>query len=649
MSLSPLSSSPSLAASPRQLNTRALPYVKLALVLTSALGHAIASPIVNRRLDHPVSALSHHDDAPKERQTPMQLAVSFASIAGLVLLGGVFAGLTLALMGLDELHLQVLSSSGTQQERRRASKVLRLLARGKHWVLVVLLLGNVIVNETLPIFLSDFGGGFAAVVTSTVLIVIFGEILPQSICARYGLAIGSICAPLVHATMLIFAPVAWPTAKLLDWCLGEDHGTTYRKAELKTFVSLHQTLGAENLSEDEVTIIRAVLDLNEKSVKDVMTPIDDVYILPADSIMDEAGVTKLVKSGYSRVPVHEPGKPDAILGMLLVKRLIQYDPEDAMPVSWFNLTPLPEASPDLTLLDCLNYFQQGRSHMLLVSSHPGEQQGAMGVVTLEDVIEEMIGEEIIDETDVQPRGTGAWAPLIHGIIERRKKFGGSARVPVRSSYGVPASQGDGVPHPPGGRAVDKVRIKRPASPTLSEGGLPSSRRQSGMVRRDSEAMSATGGETSPRNFPRTLSKDSYTAFGSFPTSGNASGSGTGDTTPNANGGGPSVLEAANGAAGKSPAGAEASSGGGGGGMLDFLSSSPSSQRQPFIVESRGSGPPVILRASDIPEEPGAEERARKIAEEEAAKSKKEEEEREREEQQEGERKPLLAGVKKFFS
>lgn len=193
--------------------------------------------------------------------------------------------------------------------------------------------------------------------------------------------------------MLIFAPIAWPTAKLLDWCLGEDHGTTYRKAELKTFVSLHQTLGAENLSEDEVTIIRAVLDLNDKTVRDVMTPIEDVFILSADTILDDDGVNKLVSSGYSRVPIHEPGKPDAILGMLLVKKLIQYDPEDAMPVSWFNLTPLPEASPDLTLLDCLNYFQQGRSHMLLVSSAPGESKGALGVVTLEDVIEEMIGEE----------------------------------------------------------------------------------------------------------------------------------------------------------------------------------------------------------------------------------------------------------------
>ena len=109
----------------RPNNTRALPYVKLALILTSALGHAIASPI-SPRGDAIFSPAAHHGKEPREPRTGLQLAMDLTSIGGLVLLGGVFAGLTLALMGLDELHLQVLSSSGTALERRRASKVLRL-------------------------------------------------------------------------------------------------------------------------------------------------------------------------------------------------------------------------------------------------------------------------------------------------------------------------------------------------------------------------------------------------------------------------------------------------------------------------------------------------------------------------------------------
>lgn len=87
-----------------------------------------------------------------------------------------FVGLTLGLMGLDRTNLHVMVESGTEDERKNARRVLRLLDRGKHWVLVTLLLSNVIVNETLPIILDSlFGGGWQAILISTALIVIFGE------------------------------------------------------------------------------------------------------------------------------------------------------------------------------------------------------------------------------------------------------------------------------------------------------------------------------------------------------------------------------------------------------------------------------------------------------------------------------------------
>lgn len=82
-------------------------------------------------------------------------------------------------MGLDETNLHVLMQSGEEEEKRHAAKVLALLERGKHWVLVTLLLSNVIVNETLPIILDSVFAGWQAVLISTALIVIFGEIIPQ--------------------------------------------------------------------------------------------------------------------------------------------------------------------------------------------------------------------------------------------------------------------------------------------------------------------------------------------------------------------------------------------------------------------------------------------------------------------------------------
>lgn len=97
-------------------------------------------------------------------------------------------------MGQDEITLRVLSLSGDEPQKSNAKKVLSLLQKGKHWVLVTLLLGNVIVNEALPVFLDKEmmgGGGWVAIVVSTGLIVTFGEIIPQSVCAKWGLSIGA--------------------------------------------------------------------------------------------------------------------------------------------------------------------------------------------------------------------------------------------------------------------------------------------------------------------------------------------------------------------------------------------------------------------------------------------------------------------------
>ncbi|KAH9487394.1 hypothetical protein JR316_0001469 [Psilocybe cubensis] len=284
----------------------------------------------------------------------------------LVLAGGVFAGLTLGLMGLDELHLRVLATSSENlTEKRNAQKVLNLLRRGRHWVLVVLLLSNVIVNESLPIFLDNaIGGGVAAIAISTTAI----------------------------------APIAYPIAKLLDLVLGADKHQLYKKAELKSFLQFHRA-GEEPLRDDELAILNGVLELNTKNIESIMTPLRDVVILSTDDILDETAVAAMLQSGYSRFPVHEAGNPTSFVGLLLIKKLLTYDAKKALPVSSFALSILPEAHPTLNCFQALDYFQTGRAHLLLVSRTPGKAGGAMGVITLEDIIEEIISEEIVDETD----------------------------------------------------------------------------------------------------------------------------------------------------------------------------------------------------------------------------------------------------------
>ncbi|KAH9971210.1 hypothetical protein BGW80DRAFT_1174892 [Lactifluus volemus] len=347
----------------------------------------------------------------------------------LVLLGGVFSGLTLGLMGLDGLHLRVLSmSSENEAERKNAAKVLKLLNKGRHWVLVVLLLGNVIVNESLPIFLdSALGGGLAAIVISTTMIGI--TIIPQATSVRYGLSIGARCVPVVLTLMYLFAPIAWPIAKLLDHVLGKSDLHTYKKAELKSFLQFHRT-GKEPLRDDEISILNGVLELNSKRVETIMTPMKDVLALSSDAILDAKMIEFLLMSGYSRFPVHEPGNPMAFVGLLLVKKLLTYDPSQCWPVSKFQLLILPEARPTINCFQALDYFQTGRAHLLLVSNTPGIAGGAIGRKrTHTDIIEEIISEEIVDETDQYEDNQSkrrakrmTTAAVMRGIVERQRRL-----------------------------------------------------------------------------------------------------------------------------------------------------------------------------------------------------------------------------------
>ena len=88
-------------------------------------------------------------------------------------------------------------------------------------------------------------------------------------------------------------PLSKPISILLDYVLGHDEGVTYKRAGLKTFVSLHRHLGAENLLDDEVTIISSVLELSEKSIRDIMVPVDDIYSLSSEQVLDEDTVTEV--------------------------------------------------------------------------------------------------------------------------------------------------------------------------------------------------------------------------------------------------------------------------------------------------------------------------------------------------------------------
>ncbi|KAL6516063.1 DUF21 domain-containing protein [Orobanche gracilis] len=321
--------------------------------------------------------------------------------------------------------------------------------------------------DALPIYLDKLFHPVVAVILSVTFVLAFGEIIPQAVSSRYGLAVGANCMWLVRLLMIVCYPISYPIGKVLDYVLGHSD-VLFRRPQLKALVSIHSQEAGRGgeLTHDEATIISGALDLTEKTAEEAMTPIESTFSLDVNSKLDWEVIGKILARGYSRIPVFS-GNRKNIIGLLLVKNLLTIRPETETPVSSVSIRRMPRVPANMPLYDILNEFQKGSSHMaavvkmrerekerekekkLLISSnghkvvgeklyfnrdsrltvplldkfngHPKsavidiekpQQNGFMtngvdfdegeviGIITLEDVFEELLQEEIIDETDV---------------------------------------------------------------------------------------------------------------------------------------------------------------------------------------------------------------------------------------------------------
>ncbi|KAJ1396579.1 CNNM, transmembrane domain [Sesbania bispinosa] len=290
-------------------------------------------------------------------------------IVVLVIFAGLMSGLTLGLMSLSLVDLEVLAKSGTPHDRKHAAKILPVV-KNQHLLLCTLLICNALAMEALPIFLDSLVVAWGAILISVTLILLFGEIIPQSICSRYGLAIGATVAPVVRLLVWICSPVAYPISKLLDLLLGHRREALFRRAELKTLVNLHCNEAGKGgeLTHDETTIIAGALEMSEKTASDAMTPITDIFSVDINSKLNRDLMNVILEKGHSRVPVYYE-EPTNIIGLILVKNLLTIDPEDEAPVKSVTIRKVPRVPEMMPLYDILNEFQKGHSHMAVVVRH----------------------------------------------------------------------------------------------------------------------------------------------------------------------------------------------------------------------------------------------------------------------------------------
>ncbi|KAL9237591.1 hypothetical protein vseg_012120 [Gypsophila vaccaria] len=283
----------------------------------------------------------------------------------LVLFAGLMSGLTLGLMSLSLVDLEILKRSGSPAEQKQSAAILPVVQK-QHQLLVTLLLCNAAAMEALPIYLDKLFNQYVAIILSVTLVLAFGEVIPQAICTRYGLAVGANFVWLVRILMIVSYPISYPIGKVLDCLLGHNEAL-FRRAQLKALVSIHgQEAGkGGELTHDETTIINGALDLTEKTAQEAMTPIDSTFSLDVNSKLDWEAMGKILARGHSRVPVYS-GNPKNIIGLLLVKTLLTVRPETETPVSAVSIRKIPRVPADMPLYDILNEFQKGHSHMAAV-------------------------------------------------------------------------------------------------------------------------------------------------------------------------------------------------------------------------------------------------------------------------------------------
>uniref|UniRef100_A0A7N2MIJ4 CNNM transmembrane domain-containing protein n=2 Tax=Quercus lobata TaxID=97700 RepID=A0A7N2MIJ4_QUELO len=284
----------------------------------------------------------------------------------LVCFAGPMSGLTLGLLSISLVDLEVLAKAGQPQDRKNAEKILPIV-KNHHLLLCTLLISNSLAMEALPIFVDGLLPAWGAILVSVTLVLAFGEIIPQAFCSRYGLSVGAKLSFLVRLLVLVLLPISYPISKLLDCLLGEGHSALLGRAELKTLVDMHGYKAGKGgeLTDDETAIINGALDMTQKTAKDAMTPISEIFSLDINSKLDEQTMGLILSEGHSRVPIYSE-IPTNIIGFILVKNLIKFRSEDETPIKDLIIRRIPRIHDCLPLYELLNEFQKGQSHIAVV-------------------------------------------------------------------------------------------------------------------------------------------------------------------------------------------------------------------------------------------------------------------------------------------
>jgi metal transporter CNNM len=316
--------------------------------------------------------------------------IVFIEVVLLVGFSAICSGLNIGIVSLHVADLRRKASLGNTAARRVLP-----FRKNLHLTLAGILLSNVAAIAGTSLVLDNRYNGFVAEIAATLLIVIFGEVVPQAFFAHHALIFVARLAPLLRLMIIVTYPVSKLLQLLLDKLFGKETPHLQSRRELGLLFAEHAVSEESELDDDEIEIMRGALQLSEKRVRDIMTELKKVYWLTPDTIVNAAKIDEIKERGWSRIPVLNR-RHTTCFGVLLMKDLVDMDfSSNERRAGDLPLYP-SQVVGSMTALDTLfRKFINGGTHLFPVE----REDEIVGIVTIEDLLEEIVGHEIEDETD----------------------------------------------------------------------------------------------------------------------------------------------------------------------------------------------------------------------------------------------------------
>lgn len=354
---------------------------------------------------------------------PYRLIFNVGVIVVCTLLAGLASGLNLAFFSLNLTSVSSLAMGTDEKQAKRAKKIL-MVFQNPHWLLVTLLLLNAVAVELMPLSLDDLTGPEVAIPVSVILVLFFGEIIPQSLFVSNAVAVCSFFAYLVYFFMIITAPLTLLIALILDKLIGHRDALFYRRRELRAFLQLQQAdghggpeegLGADYsaegsddgdglggvLEKKELVLMMGALSLSETLVRDAMrTRIDETMCVDINERVTRELVERVFLSGKSRIPVYEGSRDNCthyFMSKVLILQIYRKE-EDAPLVKDLALVPARYIDSDRLLGEAYQILTAQPMHLLFVRE-PGTD-ATIGLMSSSDVLERVHSARFIDESDL---------------------------------------------------------------------------------------------------------------------------------------------------------------------------------------------------------------------------------------------------------